>query len=214
MKVTILCSDAAHPVNAYISRWMATVKDGVAVELVRRKQEALGGDLLFLISCSELVSAADRARYRASLVLHASALPEGRGWSPHIWQLIGGAEGITLSLIEAADPVDSGPIWKHHYIPVPRHALWHEINDLLFEAEINLMAFAIENFDQIVPAPQSSSGSSYYRRRERRDSELDPHKTIAEQFDLIRVCDPQRFPAYFHHRGRRYVLTLEGQDDN
>lgn len=212
MKVTILCSDAAHPVNAHLDRWMTTSGDKVAVELVRKKHEALGGDLLFLISCSELVSGADRSRYRASLVLHASDLPEGRGWSPHIWQLIDGAEGITLSLLEADDPVDSGRIWKQLYIPVPRHALWNEINDLLFEAEMDLMTFAIENFDTITPKAQPSTGATYYRKRDPMDSQLDPSRTIAEQFDLIRVCDPQRFPAYFDHRGHRYVLKLEKQD--
>lgn len=212
MKVTILCSDAAHPVNAHLDRWMKTVRDKVAVELVRKKREALGGDLLFLVSCSELVSETDRSRYRASLVLHASDLPEGRGWSPHIWQLIDGVEGITLSLLEADDPVDSGRIWKQLYVPVPKHALWNEINDLLFEAEIDLMTFAIENFDTITPKPQPSTGATYYRKRDPKDSELDPGKTIAEQFDLMRVCDPQRFPPYFHHRGHRYVLKLEKQD--
>ncbi|GAB5351844.1 formyltransferase family protein [Qipengyuania sp. 483] len=213
MKITVLCSDASHPVNEYLSRWNANIAEGFEVEIVRSKKDCAGGDLLFLISCSELIKKEDRAKYRACLVLHASALPQGRGWSPHIWQLLNGAEGITLSMLEAEDKVDSGRIWKQVYIPVPKHALWYEINNLLFEAEVELMNFALDNFDAVVPEQQAMDGISYFPRRTPDDSEIDPFKTIAEQFDLIRVCDPDRFPAYFRFRGHRYLIRLEKQDD-
>jgi methionyl-tRNA formyltransferase len=53
------------------------------------------------------------------------------------------------------------------------------------------------------------SGATYYPRRTPKDSEIDVFKTIAEQFDMIRVCDPNRFPAYFEFMGQRYILKLE-----
>ena len=43
----------------------------------------------------------------------------------------------------------------------------------------------------------------------RRDSRLDPSRSIAEQFDLLRVADPQRFPAFFDLRGHRYLVRLK-----
>ncbi|HWK42606.1 MAG TPA: formyltransferase family protein [Croceibacterium sp.] len=212
MKITILCSDATHPVNIWLEDWAAQIANAANVEIVRKVQDAGGGDILFLISCTEVVTREERNRYGASLVLHASALPKGRGWSPHIWELIEGAENITLSLLEAEDSVDSGRVWTQRSIPIPRHALWSEINEALFSAEIALMTFALENFRKISLFEQSAEGVSYHRRRTPSDSEIDPNRTIAEQFDLIRVCDPQRFPAYFHLRGHRYVLKLEKYD--
>lgn len=210
MKVTLLCSDAAHPVNPYLQRWMDGKGDSIEVELVRTKSEALGGDILFLISCSEVLTAQDTGRYADTLVLHASDLPHGRGWSPHIWELSRGAESLTLSLLEADEKVDAGRIWKKLTVDIPRHALWDEINERLFAAELELMDFAIEQFGRIVPIPQPSDiEATYYPKRTPRDSEIDPGKSIAEQFDLVRVCDPVRFPAFFYHRGHRYVLKLE-----
>lgn len=210
MKITILCSDSRHPVNAYLERWVRENGAIHTVELVRKKAEAGGGDILFLISCSEIVTAQDRAAYKVCLVLHASDLPQGRGWSPHIWQIASGAEAITLSLLEAEDKVDSGRIWKKLRIPVPRHTLWDEINHLLFEGEIALMDFAVENFGTIIPQEQPGDvEASYYARRTPEHSRLDPNKTIADQFDLMRVCDPNRFPAFFDHLGHRYILKLE-----
>ena len=191
-----------------------SVQDGVhQVELVRKKSELSGGDILFLISCSEIVSVTDRAAYRTSLVLHASDLPHGRGWSPHIWQLIDGATEITLSLLEAEDRVDSGRIWKKLKFPVPKHALWDEINKCLFEAEVELIDFAVREFKTVSPTTQDPSiQPSYYPRRTPADSQIDPSQSIASQFDRIRVCDPNRFPAFFELHGRKYKLILEKID--
>lgn len=183
------------------------------VELVRKKSELSGGDILFLISCSEIVGSADRSAYRATLVLHASDLPRGRGWSPHIWQLIEGAGEITLSLLEAEDKVDSGRIWKKLKFPVPKHALWDEINARLFDAEIELIDFAVSEFEQIRPTAQDLTiEPSYYARRTPTDSQVDPSQSIASQFDRIRVCDPNRFPAFFELHGKKYKLILEKID--
>ena len=214
MKITLLCSDPIHPVNAHLLRWIELNRGDHNISLVRTKNELGSGDVLFMISCSEIISSLDRAAYHASLVLHASDLPLGRGWSPHIWQIIAGADLITLSLLEAEDKVDSGRIWKKVRIPVPKHALWDEINVRLFEAEIDLIEFAVREFARISPTAQDTTiESTYYPRRLPADSKIDPAGTIASQFDKIRVCDPNRFPAYFELHGKKYKLTLDEIDD-
>ncbi len=210
MKITLLCTDAAHPVNAYLLSWIDEQQGVHEVELVRCKTKLKGGQILFLVSCSEIIGKVDRDKYLVTLVLHASDLPEGRGWSPHIWEIVNGADHITLSLLEAEDKVDSGRIWTKKHINVPTHALWDEINHLLFMAEIELIDLAVRNFGRLIPQPQSDvPQATYYPKRTPQDSQLDPNKTIAEQFNLMRVCDPNRFPAFFMHLGQRYTLKLE-----
>lgn len=214
MRISLLCSEEMHPVNEFLQKWVEKNNTLHRIELVRRKAELSGGDILFLISCSEIISAADRSAYRVCLVLHASDLPVGRGWSPHIWQLIEGADEITLSLLEAEDKVDSGRIWKKLKVQIPKHALWDEINSSLFKAEIELIDFAIQEFERIKPVDQDSSiQPTYYRRRTPDDSQIDPTKSIAEQFNKIRVCDPNRFPAFFELHGKKYKLILEKIND-
>ena len=214
MKIDILCTDERHPVNPYLVRWLQAQTEQHQLALVRRRGDLTGGDVLFLVSCSELVPESMRRRYRASLVLHASDLPIGRGWSPYVWELVGGAEKITVSLLEADDPVDSGRIWRKVSVWIPRSALWNEINDALFRAEIELMDYAVAQFDAIEPVVQSENvAPTYYRRRIPEDSKIDPQQSIAEQFDAIRVCDPKRYPAYFELRGCRYKLIVEKMDE-
>lgn len=209
MKVSVLCSSTEHPVYPRLERWVKSAAANHSVELVRQKKELTGGDILFLISCHEIISAGDRQKYGATLVIHASDLPEGRGWSPHIWQILEGKNRIVVSLIEAQEPVDSGVIWAQRDLVLDGHELSDEINEKLFAIEFELMEHALEIVGSGTPMRQDDRPPSYYRRRTPEDSRLDPSRSIAEQFDLLRVADPQRFPAFFDHRGHRYLVRIE-----
>jgi methionyl-tRNA formyltransferase len=210
MKITILCSDASHPVNAHLYKWMQQNREFHEISLIRHRAQLPGGDLLFLVSCAEFIRISDRQVYRFTLVLHASDLPIGRGWSPHVWEIINGAEQITVTLLEAADQIDSGCIWKKITFPIPKHFLWDEINNLIFAAEIELIDLAVRGVLDINPEPQAANiNPTYLRRRTPKDSELNPDLSITEQFDLIRICDPDRYPAYFILHGQRFKLILE-----
>ncbi len=210
MRITLLCSDLLHPVNQYLASWIEGNKHKYEISFVRTSKELPGGEILFLISCTEILSEADRAAYKSTLVLHASKLPSGRGWSPHIWEIIGGANQIRVSLVEAEDDVDSGRLWHQITFPVPKDALWNEINNLLFDIEIRLIDLAIKEYKIISPVEQNQDiEPTYFPRRKPVDSKIDPELSIASQFDQIRVCDPARFPAYFELHGHRYKLILE-----
>ena len=213
MKITVLCSDSAHPVNSHLQKW---IKENIAnhtIELVRSRSELTNGDFLFLVSCSEIIKSQHREKYEHTLVLHASDLPQGRGWSPHVWEIVNGGEAVTLSLLEAEDKVDTGRLWLKRLIPVSKIALWLEVNQMLFQAEIDLMKEAVERYSEIEPYTQRLDVEpTYYPRRTPADSELDPQKTIAEQFDLMRMCDPQRYPAWCEFLGHKYKVILEKLD--
>ncbi len=210
MKIDILCSSPNHPIYHHLKLWAKKCSVKHSVKLFNSKFDLNGGDILFLISCSEIINADDRGKYTKALVVHASDLPLGRGWSPHIWQIVEGKTDIVVSLLEAEDKVDTGDIWHKLKINIPEHYLYDEINTALFNAEMELMDFAIDNFETIVPVPQSADAStSYYKKRTPADSEISIHKKIEDQFDIIRVSDPNRFPAFFYHLGNKYKLTVE-----
>lgn len=208
MKITILCNSEAHPVNDMLNDWVASHALEHDIDLVRKTNELSGGDLLFLISCSEIVTKELREKYQKSLVIHASDLPKGRGWSPHVWDIVQGAEQITVTLLEAEDKVDTGKIWKKINCKIPKDTLYDEINSILFDAESRLMDYAVENFDTIEPMEQKGE-PTYHVKRTPKNSQLDVDKSLKEQFDLLRVCDTERFPAFFNIHGYRYEITLK-----
>lgn len=51
--------------------------------------------------------------------------------------------------------------------------------------------------------------SSHCRRCRPADSQLDPERSLAEQFNLLRVVVNQRYSAFFDWHGRRYVLQVQ-----
>ena len=208
MMVSVLCSSSEHPVFPELEKWARQQSHKHQIQLVNEVGDLVGGDLLFLISCNELVKPEVREIYKHVLVIHASPLPEGRGWSPHVWQVLEGKDTIPVTLLEAGDRVDSGAIWAQDAFRLEGHELHDEINDKLFAVTLELMNYALDHASEIKPYPQRVGEASYYRRRTAVDSELDPHRSIAEQFELLRVADPERYPCFFEYRGKRYKLSL------
>jgi methionyl-tRNA formyltransferase len=210
MNVSILCTDPNHPVVDKLKGWVNdAVSKGHDAQLAFDKSELSGGDVLYLVSCSQIISEVERTNYKSVLVLHASDLPQGRGWSPYIWSILDGRNQVTVSLLEASDPVDSGSIWLKTEFFLEGHELLPEINEKLFDAELLLMSQALDQFDRIIPKPQLGEPGPYMKRRTPADSRLDPNKTIAEQFNLLRVVDSTRYPAFFEYQGQQYLVKIE-----
>lgn len=212
MEITVLCTDRTHPVYPHLEQWCMRQRDSHDVLLTDRMEALVGGELLFLISCGQIISLNVRERYRHALVVHASDLPRGRGWSPLVWQIIEGRNAVAVTLLEADDPVDSGAIWAKRWLHFEGHELFDEINAALFGAEIELMDLAVQQCNTIKPQSQDSTEVSWYPRRKPQDSRLDPEQSLAAQFNLLRVADPDRYPAFFELHGHRYEIRIRKKD--
>lgn len=208
VKITILCDSPFHPVMDWMKKWQTANVKYHEIDIIIDKAQLSSGHILFLISCGQIITKGDRDRYKKTLVIHAADLPRGRGWSPHIWQLIEGKTSFMLTMLEAEDKVDSGDIWHQIEITVPKHFLYDEINRVVFDGECHLMDWALENFDSVKPRKQIGE-PTYYPKRTPKDSELDVSKSIAEQFDLMRISDPDRYPAFLNNHGYKYKLIIE-----
>ena len=212
MNISILTTHKEHPVYAYLDKW-SEKNQNHQINIAHSKEELISGDILFLISCSDIISKSEREKFEKTLVIHASDLPHGRGWSPHVWEIINGATNITLSLLEVENKVDTGDIWKKVIVPIPKTALFDEINELIINSELELMDFAIANYKTVKPKEQPDIDSTYWPKRSPRDSEIDINQTISGQFNLLRVCDSKRFPAFFYKDGVRFNITIKKNNE-
>lgn len=202
IRASILCSDRRHHVWPMLAEWSRAHK----AHLTDKIEELQGGEILFLISCSQIVPREVRDFYAKTLVIHESDVPKGRGWSPMAWQILEGRDMFTVSLIEAGDRVDTGAVWAKRKFWIPLDALSEEINRARDARRRELMDFAMVNFGKVTPEEQQGE-ATYYGRRTPEMSRIDPDRSIASQFDLLRICEP-RFPAFFDLRGHRYEITL------
>lgn len=209
MNISVLCSDSAHPIFRYLGDWAGQMHERHQVQLHTKASDLTGGDFLFLVSCTEIVPARISSAFTHALVIHESDLPLGRGWSPLAWQILEGSNDIVVSLIEVAEKVDRGAVWKKATLHLDGHELIDEIVAKLFVVKKDLMEFAIANADQVVPQEQHHEDATYYPRRSPADSRIDPEKTIAEQFNLLRIVDAERYPAFFEFQGHRFRIQIE-----
>ncbi|MDL5049517.1 hypothetical protein QQ054_26220 [Oscillatoria amoena NRMC-F 0135] len=65
----------------------------------------------------------------------------------------------------------------------------------------------IKKYPDIVGVPQHGE-ESFYPRRRPEDSRLNIDKSIKEQFNLLRVSDNERYPAWFEINGVKYILKI------
>ena len=207
MKIDILVSDPLHPVNDHL-KYLSKHEDQHEINILNKKKDILGGDILFLISCNEIIKKDIRDLYQKTFVIHASDLPKGRGWSPYIWEILDGKSEFTVSLIEADESVDAGDIWLQEKFRLDGDELLPEIHEILFKCEISLISKIINKFKSIKPVKQSGDPGLYYRKRTPEDSQLDLKKSIDSQFNLLRVADSDRFPAFFIKNGIKYYLKI------
>ncbi len=163
------------------------------------------GDILILLSCEQKLTKRDLNKY--NLVVHESDLPHGKGWSPLTWQVLEGKKEITVSLIEADDKIDSGEIYEQTQIHLEGHELIDELREKQSDATLNLIKKFLAKFPEIKGHEQSGE-ESFYNKRMPKDSQLDINKSISDQFNLLRVCDNDRYPAFFYIDGVRYILRI------
>ena len=142
-----------------------------------------------------------------NMVIHESNLPQGKGFAPIAWQILEGKKVIPVCLIEANYSVDSGDIWLKEYIELVGDELSHQWRIKQGEISIQLAIKFIINFHELKPQVQLGKSTNYPRRTPK-DSELDINKTLAEQFDLLRVVDNHLYPAFFNHLGVRYKIKV------
>lgn len=198
--------------NSHVERLEAFCREqGHEVTVTHQAEEIPEGEIAFLLSLGQIVKPAVLERNRHNIVVHASDLPKGKGWSPVTWQVLEGKDTIPLTLFEAAEEIDAGPIYLRGFIRLKGTELVEEIRALQAEGTVSLCMDFVRDYPGVLAnaVVQDSEGESFYPRRRPGDSALDPDKTIREQFDLLRVCDRDRYPAYFDLRGQRYLLSIE-----
>ena len=188
--VTIISNAGDH---AYLCRSYEQVEtDGIAI----------------FLSCYGIASSEILKRNHRNLVIHASNLPEGRGWSPLTWQILEGQRSIPVCLLEAGDAVDSGKIIYKDYLEFEGHELINEMREALATLSCNLCLRFLD--EDLPPKGEEQQGkATYFSKRKSEDSQLDVNKTIAEQINLLRVVDNDRYPAFFKWQDHSYRIRIE-----
>lgn len=163
----------------------------------------------FCLSFGSIVSNKFRSRFGHTLVVHESDLPRGKGWSPLTWQILEGQNRIPVTLIEAAEQVDSGVIYAQKWLDFQGHELIDELRREQAQATHSLCRWFVDFYPESVSNRRAQEGeATFYPRRRPSDSCLDENESLSNQFDLLRVVDNRRYPAILAHRSFRYKIVV------
>ncbi|MFG0417582.1 formyltransferase family protein [Pseudomonas sp. zjy_8] len=166
-----------------------------------------GGWINFMLGCTRIVSDDVLQRNQHNLVVHESDLPEGRGFAPMAWQILEGKRQIPICLLEASDTVDAGDVWLRDVIELNGTELCDEWRALQGEKTVQLCLEFVNQYKVLVPVRQGGAPSWFARRRPG-DSRLNIDKSVRDQFNLLRIVDNERYPAYFEIDGQVYTVQI------
>jgi len=205
-----VCSDAGSWMNEYVPDLLFDwIIDGHEVRWAHDAAELPAGDMCFFLSYGKIVNNKRLMQHRNNLVVHASDLPRGRGWSPLTWQILEGADTIPVTLFEAADEVDSGPIYLQEHISFDGSELVDDLRKEQARATINLCLTFVKEYPAVLNRAKDQVGTpTHYSRRFPEDSKIDLDRSIREQINLLRVVDNERYPAWFEIAGIKISLNV------
>jgi len=170
-------------------------------------------DIVFILSYHKIIPMEQLKANRHNIVVHASALPQGKGWAPMFWQVLEGKNEIPFTMFEASSGVDDGDIYMQEIL----HLTGYELNDILRDKQANFIIDMcikfMNNYENYESAEKQTGEESFYSKRSAKDSELDVNKTIKEQFNLLRIVDNDGYPAFFEIDGHKYILKIEEAED-
>lgn len=181
---------------------------GHKVICIKSMRDILNGDVCFLLSCSKIVGLKYLERNKHNIVVHASDLPKGRGFSPIQWQIQEGSDDLVLTLFEAIAELDAGPFYIKDTIHLCGTELLDEIRDIAGKKIIEMCSIFIKEYDKLMPIKQIGN-PTFYPKRTDNDDEIDPQKTIIELMNRFRSCDIRQHPNYFYYKGVKFYITLQ-----
>lgn len=207
MKITILTDNPNSWILPYVEDLKKELSQVHEITHVFKTSDIVGGDIMLVLSCEKILKAEYLKLHKSNVVVHPSKVPLGKGWSPLAWQVLEGSNNIPVSLFEAVEAVDAGDVYIVDYINLEGHELNDEIKHQQGLVTMKMVKKYIDEFDSMVGVPQSGE-ETFYPRRRQKENELDINKTIAEQFNLFRVVDNERYPAHFYINGKKYILKI------
>ena len=132
--------------------------------------------------------------------------------SPLTWQILEGKNSIPISVFEANEKIDAGKIYLKSNLIMQGDELINQVREKLY-LEIETLVFRFLEMNKSKAIEQTGK-ESFYSRRNKNNSELDIKKSIESQFNLLRVCDNERYPAFFYKGNKKYILKIYKSEDD
>ncbi len=211
MKVQILIDIKDSFFHQYVDQLKISLKSlRYKIQVINSHRKIKRGDVLFLISCKTILNKKILSKNYRNIVIHPSKLPLGRGSAAVAWAVLENKKKIYITLFEANEKIDRGDIYLQKFFTLNGSELSGEIREKQANLTIQLIKTFLKNIKKIKKKPQLGK-MTFYRKRTKDDSEIDINKSIKKQFNLLRVVDNERYPAFFYYNKKKYIIKIYDQ---
>lgn len=144
---------------------------------------------------------------------HETPLPEGRGNAPIQWTIENKRINLTTTAFKFVNEMDAGAYIYQYNIPISISDTLVELEEKREEGIQKCFSAIIDEMEKGYLVMREQTGSvSINAKRIPSDSELDINKTLIELWDKIRICDNEKFPAFFRINKKKIILKYEVED--
>ena len=208
MRIAILVDDP----KSWFVKYSTILKDkltekGIETNEYNNSKEVKDEEICFILSCTKILRKEFLEKHRHNIVVHASDLPKGKGFTPLKWQVLEGKNVIPLTLFEAVEDCDAGPYYLKDQIHFEGYEMLREMQDIMARKIIEMCCTFVDNMEKMKPVE-----STYYRRFTKEDDLIDVNSTIRDLFLRLRIADFDRFPLVFENEGHKYSLIVNRID--
>lgn len=139
--------------------------------------------------------------------IHESPLPEGRGHAPIQWTIENNRPNFTLSLFKVLPGVDDGGIVYQHNVGIDNFDSVNTIEKKRQQGIIECFNVFLEELKEgIIVIRKQTGKSSYYKKRSPQDSKLTSITNLSQFWQELRMCDNEKYPAFFELEGKKIFL--------
>jgi methionyl-tRNA formyltransferase len=175
--------------------------------VITKNQKIIKNSIVFVLSYTKILKKNFISRNKKILILHPSKLPKDKGFAPVQNQILRNKRLIHCCLLEVDEKVDSGDIIYRDTFLLSGHELSDEIRKKQAIAQLKLIRKFLKNYPKFIAYKQKGI-STFNKRRKPEDSELNINRNIKSQFNLLRICDNDLYPAFFRYKKNIYIIKI------
>lgn len=164
-------------------------------------------NVVILLGYTKIINSKLLKKNKLNITIHESNLPKNRGFSPIQYQILEDKNIIDVCLIELKDKVDSGDILRTSKMYLKGNELYDDIRKIQSKKTFQLISKFLNSFP-IFKRKKQIGKSNFLKKRYPKDSKLNIHKTIKENFNLLRINNNNQWPSFFEYRKSKYIIKI------
>ena len=164
-------------------------------------------DIVFILNYTKILDNSFLRKNSLNIVVHASNLPNGKGFSPMQWQILSNKNKIPICLFKAVSKVDAGEIYEKAFINLKGTELYDELRYLQAIATFKLIQKFLNKYPNIKGKKQKGF-STFYRRRTPMDSKLNINLPLKKLFNNLRIANNSEWPSFFIYKNKKYIIKI------